>query len=223
MNIQRFKWPVMVAAGLHGALFLSLPHTSIGITKPTAEPTGCTLGQKDDPIEMPASEGEFSKERILSGGGRTLPELPDAPVALPDHAVFKVDVEQPKPATTGIRDLAGCDGRPAGPGLTWDGIQGTTIVSRNLLDREPRATVQLSPDYPPRLRQDGLGGSVTVEFVVDTAGRVVRAEAISSTHRDFAEPAVRAVLKWRFEPGTRQGKAVPFRMAVPIEFNVGSN
>jgi len=64
---------------------------------------------------------------------------------------------------------------------------------------------------------------VTVEFAVDTEGRVVRAEAVRYTHREFAEPAVRAVLKWRFEPGRRHGRVVPFRMAVPMEFGLAAD
>jgi len=55
---------------------------------------------------------------------------------------------------------------------------------------------------------------------VDTTGRVVRAEGIRYTDREFVDPAVRAVRQWRFEPGRRNGKAGSFRMAVPIEFGI---
>jgi protein TonB len=88
------------------------------------------------------------------------------------------------------------------------------------LDRIPRATVQQPPDYPATMHQNGITGSVTVEFEVDTEGRVIRAEAIHYTHREFAGPAVREVLQWRFEPGKRNGRPVPFRMAIPIEFSL---
>jgi protein TonB len=93
------------------------------------------------------------------------------------------------------------------------------IIGVTNLDRAPRAMVQPSPDYPTSLRHDGIGGTVTVEFVVDTGGRVMSAEAVKWTRREFVEPAVRAVLRWRFEPGTLDGRKVRFRMAVPIEFN----
>ena len=89
------------------------------------------------------------------------------------------------------------------------------------LDRVPRATVRPVPSYPDAMRKSGTSGSVTVEFVVDTTGRVVTAEAVRWTHREFVDPAVLAVLRWRFEPGTMNGRKVSFRMAVPIEFNAG--
>ena len=53
---------------------------------------------------------------------------------------------------------------------------------------------------------------------MDTSGRVVSAEAVRWTHRNFVDSAVRAVLLWRFEPGTIDGRKVSFRMAIPIEF-----
>jgi TonB family protein len=73
------------------------------------------------------------------------------------------------------------------------------------------------------MRQSGETGSVMVEFEVDTLGRVIRAVAVRYTHREFVDPAVRAVLRWHFEPGKRHGKTVPFRMAVPIEFGLSAN
>lgn len=78
---------------------------------------------------------------------------------------------------------------------------------------------QPAPTYPYAMRTAGITGSVVVEFVVNMAGEVITADAVKWTHRDFVDPAVRAVMHWRFEPGTVQGKKVRFRMAVPIEFN----
>jgi len=52
---------------------------------------------------------------------------------------------------------------------------------------------------------------------------VYRAEARKFTHVGFVEPAVRAVLQWRFEPGRRNDRPVPFKMAVPVEFGLGAN
>jgi protein TonB len=87
------------------------------------------------------------------------------------------------------------------------------------LDRVPRAMTQSAPEYPYSMRQAGITGSVTVEFVVGTDGTVLNAEAVRWTQREFVDPAVRAVLRWKFEPGTIDGRRVRFRMAVPIEFN----
>jgi protein TonB len=113
-----------------------------------------------------------------------------------------------------------------GPGIEngGPGFAGAELVNVSTdLDRIPRATVQPSPQYPEKMRKDGIVGSVTVEFDVDSSGRVYRAEATRYTNMSFVEPAVRAVLRWHFEPGRRHGRAVPFRMAVPVEFGTGAD
>jgi protein TonB len=59
-----------------------------------------------------------------------------------------------------------------------------------------------------------------VEFLVDESGRVNHPHVVSSSDRVFEEAAVRAVAKWQFEPGRRDGKIVRFRMTVPIVFRL---
>ncbi|MBA3849104.1 MAG: hypothetical protein C0502_03810 [Opitutus sp.] len=103
------------------------------------------------------------------------------------------------------------------------GPVGAPVFMLDQLDRIPRARLQPSPDYPLALRQAGMEGQVLVEFSVDIAGRVVTAKAVQATHREFEVAAVRAVLKWRFEPGRREGRPVPFRMVAPIRFSLGAD
>ncbi|MBI3885979.1 MAG: energy transducer TonB, partial [Opitutae bacterium] len=70
------------------------------------------------------------------------------------------------------------------------------------------------------LRAAGVEGTVVVEFTVDTQGTVVSATVRSATNREFEEATIRAVMRWRFEAGRREGRAVPFRMAVPLVFRL---
>jgi protein TonB len=44
----------------------------------------------------------------------------------------------------------------------------------------------------------------------------------SSSHA-FEEPTLRAIAKWRFEPGRRGGQIVRFRMQVPVVFKLDGN
>ncbi len=218
MNIQRYKWPVLVAAGLHGALFLSFPHSAIvGSPSLVAKPVLPPLRDPDPIIQV---ENPDRKEDALSApvaGGPAVPDLPEAPPVLADIPVFTTPVIEHTLSMVENKSLTGYTG---GNGIDLDGLRRGTIPDVQDLDRVPRATVQPSPYYPPTLHQEGISGSVTVEFDVNIEGRVVRAEAVHCTRREFAEPAVRAVLKWRFEPGRRHGRAVPFHMAIPIEFGL---
>jgi protein TonB len=88
------------------------------------------------------------------------------------------------------------------------------------LDRAPRTRSQIAPVYPFEAKRTGLTGSVNVEFTVDENGRVGDPRIVSSTDRVFEQATIAAVLKWRFEPGTREGRAVRFRMIAPVVFNL---
>jgi len=90
------------------------------------------------------------------------------------------------------------------------------------LDNPPRTRTQIAPQYPYEAKASGRTGEVFVEFTVDEHGRVVNPSVVRSTDRAFEEPTLRAVSKWRFEPGRVHGKVVRFRMAVPVHFNLES-
>jgi protein TonB len=96
-----------------------------------------------------------------------------------------------------------------------------TIFSMGDLDQKPRAIYQPAPTYPPELHKKGLEGTVYVIFIIDRNGRVTNAKVQKSTHQAFERPALAAVRKWKFDPGKRGGKAVQFRMRVPITFSLG--
>lgn len=91
------------------------------------------------------------------------------------------------------------------------------------LDRVPRARLQPAPEYPAELRNRRQEGTVTVEFMVDTNGRVFNAVVLRATAPGFEEATLRAVARWKFEPGTRNNRRVPFRMSVPVVFTLQSD
>jgi protein TonB len=68
-----------------------------------------------------------------------------------------------------------------------------------------------------------MTGEVLVEFMVDESGAVRDPRIIRSSDRVFEESAVRAVSRWRFEPGRRNGAIVRFKMAVPIVFTLAES
>lgn len=220
MNIQRYKMPVIIAAAIHGALFLigseesiviKVPATaSVPFRPPDVDPV--TMEPDIDPDVSPDTGGPVSDCRVA-------PTLPDLPQELRNNDTFTVPVAVYRPAEKAVTTLEGVTGLPSTPGNGGDGWIGRVPADIGRLDRIPRAVVQGSPRYPDGFQRDGIDGSVTVEFVVDTTGRVVKADATRWSHREFVEPAVRAVLGWCFEPGTMGGRKVSFRMAVPIEFN----
>lgn len=95
---------------------------------------------------------------------------------------------------------------------------GAGAVDVSKLDRQPRVKSQARPVYPAELKQAGVAGDVTVEFIVASDGTVKNAFAVRSSQREFEAAAVEAVSQWVFEPGQKGGRQVNTRMAVTLSF-----
>jgi periplasmic protein TonB len=107
----------------------------------------------------------------------------------------------------------------------WEESEGagrdrTDVIDLSKLDRVPRARSQPAPVYPTDLRHDGIEGTVVVEFKVDLEGNVYNVAVVHATHPGFIDAALRAVGRWKFEPGRRGNTKVRFRMSVPVVFSI---
>ena len=219
MNIQRYILPATVAATLHVALLWAIPDEEYVRLVPVI------LGPKDPPppktpeeVVMPPEEKPPDTKPVESlAGGPMPPEIPELPVKLrPEALSIPVD-----PHPRNIGEVTQFIRKAIGPGeIGSPTVVGVPLFSSGELDRVPNAKMQMAPDYPLAMKHGGIEGSVVVEFDVDRSGQVVGIRVLRSTHREFEEPTLRAVLKWRFEPGRRNGKAVPFRMQVPVDFHL---
>lgn len=74
--------------------------------------------------------------------------------------------------------------------------------------------------YPPELFAGHMAGSVLVEFVVDTAGKVEADTyfVVSSTHPLFSAAVSRALEKATFAPARKNGKVVREAVQLPFRF-----
>lgn len=214
---HKYVWPACIAAAAHGALLFGFPKT----VRPTPPP-----GDEPFPICFfpvpPVPDEVVELVRVEDGATESSPESiprPDVPPAIAaDPRVVLPLADVPAVSTDGwppvkVATFTWPQGEFVGPGR--DGV-----VTGGELDRTPRTRLQAAPLYPAEARRDGRSGTVTVEFVVDESGAVVAPRVANSSDRIFEEAALRAVAKWRFEPGRRHGQVVRFRMAVPIHFSL---
>jgi len=87
------------------------------------------------------------------------------------------------------------------------------------LDQAPQDRgMRAAPIYPSALKQKGISGKVTLEFIVDTNGDVRNVKVIKSTNIGFNQSAIDAVSRWKFHPGRKGGRAVNVRVHVPITY-----
>lgn len=145
------------------------------------------------------------------------PSLIDMPTIVPVDA-FVQQIQPPPPP--GLEVARGAVTIPVTrPGANFGkGMKDLFDIAN--LDQIPQPRVQVQPNYPFEMRRAGISGEVLVAFIVSTTGDVVDAYAVRSTQREFEAPAVQAVMKWKFRPGRKGGRAVNTRMQVPIVFNL---
>ena len=77
----------------------------------------------------------------------------------------------------------------------------------------------LEREYPPILKDAGIGGTTNVHFFIDTEGVVQRAlVAQASGHEALDEAALRVARVFRFTPALNEDEVVPVWIAIPITF-----
>ena len=116
----------------------------------------------------------------------------------------------------------------SGPGSTpaeLEKLLGTKdVFTAEQVDVPAVADSGMTVPFPPVLRASGVSGSALVEFVVDTAGRVVESTfgVVAAAHPAFAEAARAALLTAVFRPAQRNARPVRQLVRQRFEFDPAS-
>jgi len=168
------------------------------------------------------------------------PQEPDTPEVTPDSAhdvdlsdlappsqldvasasvdsAFTQQIQPPPPPRI---NKGGIIAIPTGPSSASIGKGLANVFDVANLDQRPEPRFQPNPKYPLALKRAGITGSVTVQFIVDTAGDVRDATAVRSTHREFENPAIEVIMKSKFRPGKKGNAVVNSRLEQEIEFSL---
>ena len=76
---------------------------------------------------------------------------------------------------------------------------------------------RVEPDYPDAARRSHIQGSVTLETLIGANGKVQEVTPVSGNPQ-LADAAVNAIRQWRYKPFTVDGKKVPIRTQVTVQF-----
>lgn len=88
------------------------------------------------------------------------------------------------------------------------------------LDKVPKPTRTVRPNFPPYLLSSGIQGRVTLVFTVDEKGNVVDPVVELSSDPLFSEAALEVIVDWKFKPGYLNGEPVKTKIRMPLEFNI---
>lgn len=210
----------LAAAGLHAAMFYSVPPQPRPARAAAAPRTEATIQIALPPL--PPEENEDQPRELVEAPAAAafVPQLADVPssVALSDFTQTldlrpraEVDLGALKSMTIPVTRGRG------GAGLGATGA----IFNLSQLDRVPQPIAQPMPAFPKGVHIPGLEQAVVVvEFVVDAEGRVVEPRVTSSNASEFDSAALLGVSRWKFRPGILAGRKVPTRMEVPLKFDL---
>jgi protein TonB len=84
----------------------------------------------------------------------------------------------------------------------------------------PKAVYQPNPEYAERPRKKKLQGTVLLSMIVSPDGTVRDPQVTRSLDKDLDKKALESVRKWKFEPATKDGEPVAYRVVVEINFHL---
>ena len=96
-----------------------------------------------------------------------------------------------------------------------------TAFTLSEVDQPPRVIRKIEPLYPFAAKRKNLTGSVTMRFIVTKEGKVVEPSVVKGEPPGiFDNSALKAILRWRFKPAIKDGRAVDVIIIAPLKFTL---
>jgi protein TonB len=106
------------------------------------------------------------------------------------------------------------------PGGVLGGMLGGTGTGAVMdFDSPPRVIKQVKPQYPQDAFVKKIEGTVLIEALIDSQGRVARARVIQSVPQLDAA-ALQAAYGWMFQPAVKHGRPVATIIHMPVAFRI---
>jgi TonB family protein len=84
----------------------------------------------------------------------------------------------------------------------------------------PVLLTQVLPEYSEEARKARFQGTVVLDTIVREDGSVQVMRVARSIGFGLDQKAIEAVLKWKFQPGRKNGNPVPVALNVQVNFNL---
>lgn len=169
----------------------------------------------------PAAGPDGPELRVLPAEAR----IPEPPPPIQPPAAPKISDVAPghvtlDPVTPEVWKRRPLDPPPAG-GAAEAGIPFTPMEVAPRLLNTVEVRRALERHYPPVLRDAGIGGTVSVWFHIDAAGRVVETRVHRSSGYDDLDRAALAVAGvMEFSPALNRDRRVPVWVSIDVLFEV---
>lgn len=89
--------------------------------------------------------------------------------------------------------------------------------------KAPRISNKVDPEYTEVARRARVQGIVILEAIIDKQGNVDNVKVIRGLPMGLSESAVQAVKRWKFRPGTMNGRPVDVIFNLTVNFRLGAD
>jgi len=192
-----------------------------------AEKAGGGGGMKD---LKPASQGEapkFAKKQFIAPTmAIPKPQLPMVPTITADAP--KIEADQYGDPLSKLNEgslgngtgtgIGSGNGNGYGPGNGGGMGGGAYHIGGEV--SAPTLISKTEPEYSEEARKAKYSGTVLLSIVVDVNGLPRDIKVVRPLGLGLDEKAIEAVMKWRFRPGMKGGRAVPVQAQVEVSFRL---
>jgi protein TonB len=198
-----FWGSIAAAAVLHFMIFAFWPEMATADTSYSAEEL--TAIELPPEIEIPPPPEQIARPATPVVGDAEIDE--DITIASTSFEDNPIENLPPPPTAAPSEDIS------AAPRFT------PFTVSPELRNRS-EVQRALERNYPPLLRDSGIGGEALVWFFIDENGRVVKTQLNKSSGYDaLDQAAIKVANVMQFSAALNRDKKVPVWVAIPIVFS----
>jgi protein TonB len=240
---KRAAGATAISLGLHAAIFLLIGYFTYQAASTVApvqeaitkliflQEAGPGGGGGGSPAPAPPKPLEIPKPKAPA----PIPVTPVMPTVVPPPPTFTAPVMTPDASlaqATGSSSvsLASYGGGGRGTGLgsgtgsgvgpgTGGGFGGGAYMPGAGISN-PELLVEVKPTYTADGMRAKIQGSVTVEAVVLESGAVSEVRVLRSLEPGLDQKALEAARKWVFRPARKDGKPVPIRIQIVLDFRL---
>ena len=210
---------------IHGAVLL-IPVSFLAVQK---NPWREVAFQLTEEVPTPAPQPKIAPKPKPAPVLRNVPLKADPapPVRLEEKSPVVPEKTWVEPVAltadpTAASVTAASAGKPAGEvktGNPGEGRGGTAGTAGSVgADNYPHFLHRELPVYPQAARRMGREGKVVLRLAIDETGKLQQVEVVESSGFEFTRAAVEAVKKSTYRPALQNGRPVPSRAVLPVQF-----
>ncbi|MBU0675170.1 MAG: energy transducer TonB [Proteobacteria bacterium] len=223
---------LVLSLAIHGALLAltPAPRGQRGRLPEVRKKVSFTLVARPSlPVPLPREELAPVKPRVTE---------PLSPQVLPEVRTVVREIPSPQPLRIPPQPVSVATIVPAPPVVpiigsaqevvsilkeaeTAEAVPGGVAPTEIIREARPLYQHNPPPVYPGKARKRRQQGTVVLEVRVGVDGGVAQIRLHQSSGHDLLDrAAMNAVRDWRFEPGTKNGRAVAMPVLVPVRFEL---